>query len=78
MKTFVFQDNMMTLVSDLHKLFIDSAGDEEREEQLASLAFSEMDTDEDGTVTRDEFVTAIMSREKFSSYLATKIFNLFG
>lgn len=78
MKIFVFQDNMMTLVSDLHKLFIDSTGDEEREEELASLAFSEMDTDEDGGVTRDEFVSAILSRERFSSYLTTKIFNLFG
>ena len=69
---------MMTLVSDLHKLFIDSTGDEEREEELASLAFREMDTDEDGAVTRDEFVSAILSREKFSSYLTQKIFNLFG
>ena len=74
----IFQENMLTLVSDLHKLFIDDTGDEERGEKLASLAFTEMDSDEDGCVTRDEFVAAVLAREKFSSYLTVKIFNIFG
>ena len=31
-----------------------------------------------GPLPREEFVSAILEREKFSSFLAAKIFNIFG
>ena len=65
---------MLTLVKDLHKLFLER---EETHEDLATKAFEEMDTDENGFVTREEFIEAILGQEKFSTYLALKIFNLF-
>ena len=71
------QENMLTLVTDLHKLFVDNDHNE-TDEELADHAFQEMDVDENGLVTREEFVEAVMSREHFSYYLAQKIFNLFG
>ena len=68
---------MLTLVTDLHKLFVDNDHNE-TDEELADHAFQEMDVDENGLVTREEFVEAVMSREHFSYYLTQKIFNLFG
>ena len=65
---------MLTLVRDLHKLFRDK---NLTDEYLANKAFEEMDTDENGSVTREEFVTAILKQEKMSSYLTLKILNLF-
>ena len=65
---------MLTLVRDLHKLFIDK---NQTDDYLASKAFEEMDTDENGSVTREEFVRAVLKQEKMSSYLTRKIFNLF-
>ena len=65
---------MLTLVTDLYKLFIDR---NETDENLATKAFQEMDTNESGSVTREEFIEAILAQEKFSTYLALKIFNLF-
>ena len=48
------QDNMLTLVTDLHKLFLDPAHPEpeQTDAELATRAFREMDTDRDGLVTR--------------------------
>ena len=45
---------------------------------LATHAFEEMDTDENGQVTKEEFITSVLSKETFTRYLTTKIFNLFG
>ena len=65
---------MLTLVSDLHKLFEDI---KETDETLATKAFEEMDSDESGSVSKEEFIEAILTKEKFSTYLTLKIFNLF-
>ena len=48
------QENMLTLVTDLHKLFLDPAHPEpeQTDAELATRAFREMDTDRDGLVTR--------------------------
>ena len=45
---------MLTLVTDLHKLFLDTAlpEPEQTDAELATRAFREMDTDRDGLVTR--------------------------
>ena len=74
----MFQENMLTLVTDLHKLFADDLKGEETDENIATQAFHEMDTDENGFVTKEEFIQAVLTKEKFSIYLTSKIFNLFG
>ena len=45
---------MLTLVTDLHKLFLDPTHPEpeQTDAELATRAFREMDTDRDGLVTR--------------------------
>ena len=73
----ITNEEMCTLVTDMDKLVQDNV-DNETAEELAKHAFEEMDKDRDGHVTRDEFVEAVLAREKFSTYLALKILNIFG
>ena len=68
----ITNEEMRILVTDMDKLIKDNV-DHETAEDLANHAFEEMDKDEDGHVTRDEFVEAILAKEKFSTYLALKI-----
>ena len=43
----------------------------------ASLAFKEMDANDDGKITQEEFVAACMGQEKISSMLALRIIDVF-
>lgn len=47
------------------------------EELIANSAFAEMDTDEDGKITVDEFTTACIKEEAFSKMLAEKAVDIF-
>ena len=67
---------MLILVTDMHKLIEDDLQDN-TDEDLATNAFEEMDTDEDGLVTVEEFMQAVASQKVFSRFLAAKIFNMF-
>eukprot|EP00092_Neocalanus_flemingeri_P054260 GFUD01063897.1.p1 GENE.GFUD01063897.1~~GFUD01063897.1.p1 ORF type:complete len:177 (-),score=56.87 GFUD01063897.1:96-626(-) len=44
---------------------------------IAKSAFAEMDKDEDGKVSTDEFITACLSQEEFSKMLAIKVIDIF-
>ena len=44
---------------------------------IASGAFAEMDKNEDGKVTQEEFINACLSQEEFSKLLALKIIDIF-
>ena len=48
----ITKEEMITLVTDMHKLIEDNL-DHETDEELAMHAFGEMDTDEDGVVSMD-------------------------
>eukprot|EP00092_Neocalanus_flemingeri_P010507 GFUD01011321.1.p1 GENE.GFUD01011321.1~~GFUD01011321.1.p1 ORF type:complete len:205 (+),score=66.24 GFUD01011321.1:23-616(+) len=72
----ITKEEMLILVTDMHALIkqnIKNPSDEE----IALQAFEEMDANEDGLVTKEEFVEAVLSHKKFSQYLAMKIFNIF-
>jgi len=69
---------MKRLVKDMMGLIKDVDNPEEAtKEMIASSAFSEMDKDEDGKVTVDEFVTACLSQEQCSKMLALKVIDIF-
>ena len=72
----ITKDEMMVLVTDMHALIQENIKDLS-DEEIALLAFEEMDANEDGRVTKEEFVAAVLGHKKFSQYLALKIFNLF-
>lgn len=71
------------IVKDLYSLFTVKEHEESldpesaSEEVVAQLAFNEMDKNNDGKVTKEEFVKACLSQEKFSTMLALKIIDVF-
>ena len=64
------------IVKDLLKLDNDQK-DKIDKESLAKSAFSEMDENEDGNVSRREFMNACLEKKRFSTILALKIINIF-
>ena len=44
---------------------------------IAKSAFAEMDKDEDGKVSLEEFQSACLGREEFSKMLAVKVIDIF-
>ena len=51
--------------------------DKAEQEQMARDAFKEMDTNDDGRVTKEEFVKACMAQETISKLLALKVIDVF-
>ena len=49
----------------------------ENDTKMADDAFTEMDVDKDGKVTKEEFIQACLSHEKISSMMALKITDIF-
>ena len=44
---------------------------------IVDTAFKEMDKDNDGSITRQEFCSAILSQDKFSKFLAVQVIDMF-
>ena len=44
---------------------------------IAKAAFAEMDSDQDGKVTQEEFVRACLAKDEFSKMLTLKIIDIF-
>ena len=69
---------MRKIVEDLFRLLSkDDNPAKESEEALALMAFEEMDSDMDGNITKNEFITACLNHEAISTLLASKIIQVF-
>ena len=72
----ISQKEMTRIVKDLFHLL--SKDEQHRAEgNLAQLAFKEMDVNDDGRVTLQEFIDACLAQEKISSMLALKFVDVF-
>ena len=68
---------MQRLVKDMYGLLKSEDPDVAAKDMIAKSAFAEMDKNEDGKVTLEEFRTACMGREEFSKMLAVKVIDIF-
>ena len=68
---------MQRLVKDMYGLLKTQDPDVAAKDMIAKSAFAEMDKNEDGKVTLDEFRSACMGREEFSKMLAIKVIDIF-
>ena len=69
---------MRKIVTDLFQLMShEDNPDKASNEAIASMAFEEMDADEDGNITKKEFINACLSQETISTMLAMKIIDVF-
>ena len=68
---------MERLVKDMYKLLKTDDPAIAAKDMISKSAFAEMDKNEDGKVTLEEFRTACLGREEFSKMLAVKVIDIF-
>eukprot|EP00092_Neocalanus_flemingeri_P085699 GFUD01107880.1.p1 GENE.GFUD01107880.1~~GFUD01107880.1.p1 ORF type:complete len:133 (+),score=44.09 GFUD01107880.1:25-399(+) len=68
----ITQEEMTKVTTDMYGLL-----QSEDPNLIAKSAFAEMDKDQDGKVTIDEFITAYMGQEDISKMLALKVIDIF-
>jgi len=74
----ITQQEMVSIVKALyHLLNQDDNPQRASEKVIANMAFQEMDADQDGLVTLDEFIRACTEHKKISSMLTLKLIDVF-
>merc|ERR1712236_153574 len=73
----ITQKEMTKLIKDMYGLLKTEDPNIAAKDLVAKSAFAEMDKDQDGKVTNDEFIKACMGQEEFSKMLALKVIDIF-
>eukprot|EP00092_Neocalanus_flemingeri_P057759 GFUD01068723.1.p1 GENE.GFUD01068723.1~~GFUD01068723.1.p1 ORF type:complete len:196 (+),score=73.61 GFUD01068723.1:48-635(+) len=73
----ITKKELTRLIKDMHGLLNTDNQEQVSKEMITTTAFAEMDKDEDGKVTTEEFISACMGREEFSKMLTLKLINIF-
>ena len=74
----ISRSEMKRIVKDLSTLLnADDLQSVQTNAKMADEAFTEMDVDKDGKVTKEEFIKACLAHEKISSMMALKIIDIF-
>jgi len=68
---------MKRLIKDMYGLIKADDPNAASEAMIAKTAFAEMDKNEDGKVSQEEFITACMNQEEFSKMLALHVIDIF-
>ena len=73
----ISKKELTRLIKDMYGLLKTEDPNVAAKDFIAKSAFAEMDKDEDGKVSLDEFTTACLSQEEFSKMLAIKVIDIF-
>merc|ERR1712012_1490548 len=73
----ISEKELKRLIKDMFMMIKEENPEEASKEFITSSTFAEMDEDQNGKVTLDEFTTAILAREQFSKMLTLKIIDIF-
>ena len=73
----ISKKEMTRLIKDMYGLLKTEDSNVATKDFIAKSAFAEMDKDEDGKVSLDEFTTACLNQEEFSKMLALKVIDIF-
>ena len=65
------------ILKDMYGLLKTENPDLEAEKLLSKSAFTEMDKNEDGMITQEEFIKACLGQKEISRILALKIIDIF-
>ena len=68
---------MTKLTTDMYGLLKSKDPNLAAKDMIAKAAFAEMDKDQDGKVTLEEFIAACLGQEEVSKMLALKIIEIF-
>merc|ERR1719245_2863597 len=69
----ITKKELTRLIKDMYGLLNADNPEQASKDLIAKSAFAEMDKDEDGKITTEEFVSACLGQEQFSKMLALKI-----
>merc|ERR1712002_996701 len=73
----ITKKELTRLIKDMYGLLNADNPEQASKDLIAKSAFAEMDKDEDGKITTEEFVSACLGQEQFSKMLALKIIDIF-
>ena len=73
----ITKKELTRLIKDMYGLLKTEDPNIAAKDLIAKSAFAEMDKDEDGKISMDEFITACLSQEEFSRLLAIKVIDIF-
>merc|ERR1711909_86095 len=73
----ICQKELKKLVKDMSAIIKENNPEQFAADLIANSAFKEMDKDNDGSITRQEFCSAILSQDKFSKFLAVQVIDMF-
>merc|ERR1711962_912260 len=73
----ITKKELTRLIKDMYGLLNTENAEQASRDMIAKSAFAEMDKDEDGKITTEEFVSACLGQEQFSKMLALKIIDIF-
>jgi len=73
----ITKKELTRLIKDMYGLLKTEDPNIAAKDLIAKSAFAEMDKDEDGKISTDEFITACLSQEEFSKMLAIKVIDIF-
>merc|ERR550517_324711 len=73
----ITKKELTRLIKDMYGLLNTENAEQASKDMIAKSAFAEMDKDEDGKITTEEFVSACLGQEQFSKMLALKIIDIF-
>merc|ERR1712106_56711 len=73
----ITKKELTRLIKDMYGLINNDNPEQASKEMITATTFAEMDKDEDGKITTDEFITACMTQEEFSKMLTLKVINIF-
>merc|ERR1719483_1711786 len=73
----ITKKELTRLIKDMYGLLKTEDPNIVAKDLITKSAFAEMDKDEDGKVSLDEFVTACLSQEEFTKMLAIKVIDIF-
>jgi len=73
----ITKKELTRLIKDMYGLLKTEDPNIAAKDMIAKSAFAEMDKDEDGKVSLEEFTTACMGQEEFTRMLAIKVIDIF-
>merc|ERR1719244_1640807 len=73
----ISEKELNRLIKDMFMLIKNEVPEEATKEFISSSTFAEMEEDQNGKVSLEEFTAAILAREQFSKMLTLKIIDIF-
>ena len=64
-------------MKDMSKFIAQNSQEHYKDDIITENAWEEMDKNKDGKVTQQEFIDAVMAKDKFSKFLTSNVVDLF-